>query len=93
MAVYHRHRSGLWTLTQVPQPNVAVEIDWTHPLANGLGALYLPGYSNADIAQQGLPNDLNILRTTSKHNNSIAGIRTSVLQEGIIRYGDSIWLE
>ncbi len=45
------------------------------------------------IAQQGLPNDLNILRTTSKHNNSIAGIRTSVLQEGIIRYGDSIWLE
>ena len=45
------------------------------------------------IAQLDLPTDLNILRTTTKHNKTIAGIRTSVLQEGVIRCGDQIWLE
>jgi uncharacterized protein len=45
------------------------------------------------IAQSDIPMDLNILRTTTKHNKAIAGIRNSVLQEGIIRCGDSIWLE
>jgi uncharacterized protein len=45
------------------------------------------------LAQLGLPTDLNILRTTTKHNKTIAGIRTSVLQEGVIRCGDQIWLE
>jgi uncharacterized protein len=45
------------------------------------------------IAQSGLPTDLNILRTTTKHNKTIAGIRMSVLQEGVIRCGDQIWLD
>jgi hypothetical protein len=45
------------------------------------------------LAQSGLPTDLDILRTTAQHNNVIAGIRASVLQNGIIRRNDSIWLE
>ncbi|WP_373539779.1 MOSC domain-containing protein [Chamaesiphon sp.] len=45
------------------------------------------------VAQSDLPTDLNILRTTARHNNSIAGIRASVLQPGSIRCGDLIWLE
>ncbi|MFN7378847.1 MAG: MOSC domain-containing protein [Pseudanabaena sp.] len=45
------------------------------------------------IAQSDLPTDLNILRTTTKHNKTIAGIRTSVLQGGVVRCGDQIWLE
>ncbi|MGF1603778.1 MAG: MOSC domain-containing protein [Thermosynechococcaceae cyanobacterium] len=45
------------------------------------------------LAQAGLPEDLNILRTTAKHNKVIAGIRMSVLQGGIIRCNDLIWLE
>lgn len=45
------------------------------------------------LAQQGLPNDLNILKTTAQHNNVIAGIRMSVLQGGTIHRHDSIWLE
>jgi uncharacterized protein len=45
------------------------------------------------VAQSDLPTDLNILRTTAQHNNSIAGIRASVLQPGIVQCGDLIWLE
>jgi len=45
------------------------------------------------LAQCNLPNDLNILRTATKHNKTFAGIRMSVLQEGLIRCGDSIWLD
>ncbi|TYQ27488.1 MOSC domain-containing protein [Pseudanabaena sp. UWO310] len=45
------------------------------------------------LAQGDLPNDLNILRTTTKQNKTIAGIRMSVIQTGTIRCGDSIWLE
>jgi uncharacterized protein len=45
------------------------------------------------LAQSGLPNDLNILRTTARYNNVIAGIRMSVLQAGTIRRNDPIWLE
>jgi uncharacterized protein len=45
------------------------------------------------VAQSELPIDLNILRTTARHNNSIAGIRASVLQPGIVQCGDLIWLE
>lgn len=45
------------------------------------------------VAQSDLPTDLNILRTTAQHNNSIAGIRASVLRSGSIRCGDPIWLE
>lgn len=45
------------------------------------------------LAQGDLPQDLNILRTTARHNNVVAGIRTSVIQEGIIHQNDPIWLE
>jgi uncharacterized protein len=45
------------------------------------------------LAQSGLPEDLNILRTTAKYNNVIAGIRASVLQGGTIHRNDPIWLE
>jgi uncharacterized protein len=45
------------------------------------------------LAQAGLPDDLNILRTTARYNTVIAGIRTSVLQSGAIRRDDPVWLE
>jgi uncharacterized protein len=45
------------------------------------------------LAQSGLPEDLNILRTTAHYNNVIAGIRMSVLQGGTIRRNDPVWLE
>jgi uncharacterized protein YcbX len=45
------------------------------------------------LAQSGLPEDLDILRTTAKYNNVIAGIRLSVLRSGMIRQGDAVWLE
>jgi len=45
------------------------------------------------LAQGDLPNDLDILRTTAKYNNVIAGIRSSILQAGEIQQGDLIWLE
>ncbi len=44
------------------------------------------------LAQEGLPQDLNILKTTAKYNDVIAGIRLSVIQGGTIHQGDSIWL-
>lgn len=45
------------------------------------------------LAQGYLSEDRNILRTTARYNKVIAGIRTSVLQGGIIRCNDPIWLE
>lgn len=45
------------------------------------------------LAQSGLPEDLNILKTTAKHNQVIAGIRLSVLRSGMVYQGDSVWLE
>lgn len=45
------------------------------------------------LAQSGLPQDLNILRTTARFNKVIAGSRLSVLQGGTLRRGDPIWLE
>ncbi|ELS05406.1 putative Fe-S protein [Xenococcus sp. PCC 7305] len=45
------------------------------------------------LEQPELPKDLNILKTTAKHNKVIAGIRLSVIQGGTIRQGDSVWLE
>jgi uncharacterized protein YcbX len=45
------------------------------------------------LAQSGLPADLNILRTTAQYNQVMAGIRLSVLEMGILRQGDPVWLE
>jgi hypothetical protein len=45
------------------------------------------------LPQSELSADLDILRTTARHNQVIAGIRATVLQGGLIRQGDPIWLE
>ncbi|NJL47064.1 MAG: MOSC domain-containing protein [Leptolyngbyaceae cyanobacterium SM2_5_2] len=45
------------------------------------------------LPQSELPADLDILRTTAQHNQVIAGIRATVLQGGLIRQGDPIWIE
>lgn len=45
------------------------------------------------LAQQGLPQDMTILRTTAIHNQVNAGIRASVVQEGRIQVGDPLFLE
>lgn len=45
------------------------------------------------LAQSSLPQDLNILRTTAKHHDVIAGIRASVIQGGTVQQNDEIWLE
>lgn len=49
MAVLHRHRyPSLWTPQRVPlEP---VEVDWSHPLANSLLALFIPGSPSAGFA-------------------------------------------
>ncbi|TVQ08051.1 MAG: MOSC domain-containing protein [Leptolyngbya sp. DLM2.Bin27] len=45
------------------------------------------------LPQADLPADLAILRTTAQHNRVIAGIRATVLQPGIMRCNDPIWLD
>ncbi len=45
------------------------------------------------LPQSELPTDLDILRTTARHNQVIAGIRATVLQGGLIRQGDPIWIQ
>ena len=45
------------------------------------------------LPQSDLPADLAILRTTAQHNRVIAGIRATVLQPGIIRCNDPIWVD
>ena len=48
-----RHRTpALWNPLVAPRPDVPVEIDWEHPLAQGLQAFYLPGNSPRDIARK-----------------------------------------
>lgn len=45
------------------------------------------------LAQNGLPQDLDILRTTAKYNDVMAGIRLSVMHGGTIEKGDEVWIE
>ena len=45
------------------------------------------------LAQGNLPEDLAILKTAARHNDIFAGIRLSVIEEGSVCMGDSIWLE
>ena len=48
MAFIHRHRfPGFWSPNRAP--NVPIEIDWSHPLARGLIACYIPGVSLSDL--------------------------------------------
>ncbi len=44
------------------------------------------------LAQGGLPEDLEILRATARHNKVVAGIRLSVLRPGPLVLGDPVWL-
>ncbi|MCT0217643.1 MOSC domain-containing protein [Synechococcus sp. CS-1329] len=44
------------------------------------------------LSQGGLPEDLEILRATARHNNVVAGIRLSVIQPGEMRVGDVVRL-
>jgi MOSC domain-containing protein YiiM len=44
------------------------------------------------LAQCGLPEDIEILRATARHNKVIAGIRLSVLTPGPVAVGDPITL-
>jgi uncharacterized protein YcbX len=45
------------------------------------------------LAQGDLPKDPGILRTAAQHNRVNVGVYASVLQGGMIRRGDSVWLE
>lgn len=45
------------------------------------------------LAQNGLPQDLDVLRTTAKYNDVMAGVRLSVMQGGTIQKGDEVWIE
>lgn len=54
---------------------------------------YLPTKLNSIRFDKHWHNDLGILKTAAKHSHVIAGIRASVLQGGIIRRHDPIWLE
>jgi uncharacterized protein YcbX len=44
------------------------------------------------LAQGSLPNDIEILRTTARHNHVVAGIRLSVRRSGAIAVGDPVRL-
>lgn len=92
-----RFRPNLLIDTQAAQASF-VENDWVgHVLTIGESVRLkidsaCPRCVVTTLAQEGLPQDLNILRTTAQHNDVIAGIRLSVIQGGIIRKGDSVWL-
>jgi uncharacterized protein YcbX len=43
------------------------------------------------LAQGGLPEDMEILRATARHNQVVAGIRLSVLTPGRLTVGDPVW--
>ena len=76
-----------------------IENDWVgHVLAIGNSVKLkvdtaCPRCVVTTLAQQGLPQDLAILKTAAQHNDVIAGIRLSVIETGSISQGDSIWLE
>ncbi len=92
-----RFRPNLLIDTQAAQASF-VENDWVgHILSIGESVRLqvdtaCPRCVVTTLAQQGLPQDLNILRTTAQHNDVIAGVRLSVIAGGIIRAGDSVWL-
>jgi uncharacterized protein len=93
-----RFRPNLLIDTPSTQENF-VENDWVgHILAIGDSVRLkvdtaCPRCVVTTLAQEGLPQDLNILKTTAKYNDVIAGIRLSVIEEGTVSQGDSIWLE
>ncbi len=93
-----RFRPNLLIETQSPQ-GAFLENDWVgHRLIIGDRVILkidtdCPRCVVTTLAQQSVPDDLNILRTTAKHNNVIAGIRLSVIQAGTISQNDPVWLE
>ncbi|KPQ34715.1 MAG: putative Fe-S protein [Phormidesmis priestleyi Ana] len=93
-----RFRPNLLIDTQADQPDF-VENDWIgKTLLIGDSVILkidtkCPRCVVTTLAQNGLPQDLDILRTTAKYNEVIAGIRLSVIQGGTIHQGDAVWLE
>ncbi|MEO1396281.1 MAG: MOSC domain-containing protein [Cyanobacteria bacterium J06634_5] len=90
-----RFRPNLLIDTQAVQASF-VENDWVGSVLTIGESVMLrvdtacPRCVVTTLAQGGLPQDLNILRTTAQHNDVIAGIRMSVIQGGVIRKGDSV---
>ena len=76
-----------------------IENDWVgHTLAIGNSVKLkvdtaCPRCVVTTLAQEGLPQDLTILKTTARYNDVIAGIRLSVVETGTVSLGDSICLE
>ena len=76
-----------------------VENDWVgHTLAVGNSVKLkvdtaCPRCVVTTLAQGELPQDLTILKTAAQYNEVIAGIRLSVIKDGTVSQGDSVWLE
>ncbi len=93
-----RFRPNLLIDTQAEQADF-VEQDWIgHVLSIGDSVTLkvdtaCPRCVVTTLPQQGLPHDLDILRTTVQHSSVIAGIRLSVIQAGTVRKGDPVWVE
>jgi len=93
-----RFRPNLLIDTQSAQADF-VENDWVgHVLSIGNSVRLkidtaCPRCVVTTLAQEGLPQDLTILKTAAQYNDVIAGIRLSVITGGTIYQNDSIWLE
>ncbi len=93
-----RFRPNLLIDTQAEQASF-VENDWIGKILSIGDSVTLkidtacPRCVVTTLAQQGLPHDIDILKTTAQHNGVIAGIRLSVIQGGTVKTGDSVWIE
>jgi len=93
-----RFRPNLLIDTQAKQASF-VENDWIGQILSIGESVVLkidtacPRCVVTTLAQEGLPQDMDILRTTAKYNDVFAGIRLSVMQGGTIRQQDEVWLE
>ncbi|MGC1527242.1 MAG: MOSC domain-containing protein [Phormidesmis sp.] len=93
-----RFRPNLLIDTQT-QPASFVENDWIGQILSIGESVVLkidtacPRCVVTTLAQEGLPQDMDILRTTANYNDVFAGIRLSVMQGGTIRQEDEVWIE
>ena len=51
-----------------------------------------PAAWSTTLAQGGLPQEIEILRATARHNKVVAGVRLSVLEPGAVAVGDPVLL-
>mgnify|MGYP001046664792 CR=1 FL=1 len=93
-----RFRPNLLIDTQAQQASF-VENDWIGQILSIGESVVLkidtacPRCVVTTLAQEGLPQDMDILRTTATYNDVFAGIRLSVMQGGTIRQEDEVWIE